>query len=157
MPKKITKILVCALVVILTTALGVNITHAQGNGSEDPCKAALESARNGSWIQSSFPVKDCLKTEGQNVDLIPSEGAPSQPGQPTGIAGALVKIIDFLVKIIASIALIVFIIGALLTIVSEGKEDRVEKGKNAMVYSLIGLAICMFAFIIVAFVQSILF
>lgn len=106
-------------------------------------------------IPDTFNVNTYLQAPGQ-TSFVPTNAAEAN-GNDKGIVGVVIKAIDLLVKVTASLALIVFIIGALLTMVSEGKEDRLEKGKNAMVYSLIGLVITGFAFIIVAFVQSILF
>ena len=117
-------------------------------------------------MPESFSVGNCLKADGQEGSkFIPKKGAVGPDGQPADantestnqVANVLINVIDFFVKIVGSVALVVFIAGALLTIVSEGKEDRIEKGKSAMLYALIGLAIAMFSFLIVTFVQSILF
>lgn len=74
-----------------------------------------------------------------------------------GILKVIVDAIDLLVKLTGSLALIVFIIGALLTVVSEGQQDKLEKGKTAMLYAVYGILISLMAFVIVTFVQSILF
>lgn len=119
-----------------------------------------EAPVGGPLVPDSFPVNKYLKLDDQKSYVPPKDTPPPKAGEaapPTGIVAILLRAIDLFVKLIGSIALIVFILGALLTIVSEGKEDRLEKGKTAMVYSLIGLVLTFFAFIIVAFVQSILF
>lgn len=105
-------------------------------------------------MPDTFSVNKYLKTEEQ-TSMVP-DSAAADPNS-TGVVGFLIKAIDLFVKIIGAIALVVFILGALLTILSEGKEDRLEKGKSAMVYALIGLIITFMAFIIVSFVQSIFF
>lgn len=74
-----------------------------------------------------------------------------------GIVKIIVDAIDLLVKLTGSLALIVFIVGALLTVVSEGQQDKLEKGKTAMLYAVYGIIISLMAFVIVTFVQSILF
>ncbi|MBI2638803.1 hypothetical protein HYW83_04410 [Candidatus Peregrinibacteria bacterium] len=110
--------------------------------------AASESVKK-SPIDETFNVAKHLTTTGQGTSTVSTDSG--------GIANFIVKVIDLLVKIIGSVALIVFILGALLTVTSEGKEDRLEKGKTAMLYALIGLIIAFFSFIIVTFVQSIFF
>lgn len=120
-------------------------------GSEIPAPAsapAPENAAENDPIPDRFDI-GVLKAEGQvsPKDLIERGGAVQ----------FAVKIIDLFVKIVALLSLVVFMLGALLTIVSEGKDDRLEKGKSAMMFALIGLVISGFSFIIVTFVQSILF
>lgn len=110
--------------------------------------AAGDSAKK-SPIDETFDVSTHLTTKGQGTSTTSADSG--------GIANFIVKVIDLLVKLIGSVALIIFILGALLTVTSEGKEDRLEKGKTAMLYALIGLIIAFFSFIIVSFVQSIFF
>lgn len=147
------------LLLILVFAIGVfanplKVVMAKGQlvASSDECK--LET-KPGESIPSSFPVGKCLKTETQKT-YTPASDAENNPGQK-GLTAIFVKVVNLLTGIIGSISLIVFIIGALLTIVSEGKEDRLEKGKNAMFYAIIGLIVALMSFIIVSFVQSILY
>lgn len=139
-----------SLAIALSGILGVNLVFANNH-----CK--LESTP-GEAIPSTFPVGDCLTAEGQS-SLVPTGDAAGTTtiSGSSGIGGILVKAIDLLVKFIASLALIVFIVGALLTVTSEGKEDRLEKGKTAMLYAIVGLLVAGFSFIIVTFVQSVLF
>lgn len=106
-------------------------------------------------MPETFSVNEYLKTEEQ-TSMVPDSATAADPNSK-GVVGFLIKAIDLFVKIIGAIALVVFILGALLTILSEGKEDRLEKGKSAMIYALIGLVITLMAFIIVSFVQSIFF
>jgi hypothetical protein len=129
---------------------------AAGGATGAPATPA--PAGNTSAVSDTFNVNQFLTTKDQKTYVPAGDAATSiDPTQSSGVIIILLKAIDLFVKIIGSIALIVFILGAILTITSEGKEDRLEKGKTAMVYALIGLVITFFSFIIVAFVQSILF
>mgnify|MGYP001613525332 CR=1 FL=1 len=112
-------------------------------------QAVFAEGTSTSAIDETFNVATHLITPGQGTSTVSAESG--------GIANFIVKVIGFLVKIIGSVALVVFILGALLTMSSEGKQDRLEKGKTAMLYALIGLIIAFFSFIIVTFVQSIFF
>lgn len=102
-------------------------------------------------IPETFPVGEHLSTKDQTSFV------PSEKNKEGGITFVIVRAIDLLIRFIGGIALIVFIVGALLTVASEGKSDRLEKGKNAMVYAIIGLLIALLSFIIVKYVESILF
>ena len=122
-----------------------------GSGSEN----TPSSSGSPQSIPSTFDTRQ-LKLYNQK-SYVPDGNTANPDPSTTGIIGFLIKVVSLFVKIIASLSLLIFIIGALMAISSEGKEDRLEKGKNAMLYAVIGLVIALFSFIIVAFVQSILF
>ncbi len=124
-----------------------------GDGQNADGGDAADQTQNGGG-QGSFDVNKYLKL-GKQTSLVPGGKSTSQT--PTGIKGFAVYVIDLFVKVIGSLALIIFIAGALLTITSEGKEDRLEKGKTAMLYAVIGMVIALMSFIIVTFVQSIFY
>jgi len=65
------------------------------------------------------------------------------------IIGRLVKAV---IGIAGSIALAVFIYGGVLWMFSAGNPDKVAKGKNAMMYAAIGLAVIFLSYTLVAFV-----
>ncbi|PIQ77238.1 hypothetical protein COV82_05585 [Candidatus Peregrinibacteria bacterium CG11_big_fil_rev_8_21_14_0_20_46_8] len=123
---------------------------------------ALAHPHPGVVIPDHVHVGDVFSTEGQS-DFIPNDpnADPNAVGtaqDPQGLIGFVIfRVIDTLVFLIGSVALIVFIIGGLLLITAEGKEDRLEKGKNAMLYAIIGVVVAFFSFLIVSFVQTILF
>jgi len=107
----------------------------------------------GKSIPDTFNVNQ-LQAPGQK-SYVPGKEIPD----PThsGVVSILVNVISLFVKIISSISLIVFIIGALLVITSEGKEDVLEKGKSAMLYSVIGIVVALLSFVIVTFVRSVFY
>lgn len=150
MPRYLIKFLILTTLVALF-AVNFGATAVFADPPDPPATAddAVEPIK----MPDTFSVNKYLKTDEQ-TSMVP--GTTSDPAS-TGVVGFLIKAIDLFVKIIGAIALVVFILGALLTILSEGKEDRLEKGKSAMVYALIGLVITFMAFIIVSFVQSIFF
>ena len=134
-------------------ALGF-IVPQEARQQEQPAAAPTQSGTPAS-IPDSFDVNKQLTAPGQTT-YVPTY-AQAQSGEPSGAVKFTLKVINLMVMVIASLALIVFIIGALLTIASEGKEDRLEKGKTAMLYAIVGIIVAFMSFIIVAFVQSILF
>lgn len=58
-------------------------------------------------------------------------------------------VIDYLLKIAVGIAVLAICIGGILYIVSVGDPGLIEMGKNAMKNALIGIVICVLAFIII--------
>ena len=56
---------------------------------------------------------------------------------------------DILLSIIGGIALIAFLYGGFVLILSEGNSEKIEKGKGAMVAALIGLAVVFGAYLMV--------
>lgn len=123
-------------------------------------------------VPDSFAVGKCLSTKGQRGSKFMPKPIGVERGQvgpananeananfneETSARTILINAIDIFVKLIATLSLIVFIIGAVITIVSQGKDELIDRGKNAMIASMIGLAVAMFSFIIVTFVQSIFF
>ena len=121
---------------------------------KNPCGADVS---NGKSIPDTFSVGDCLTTSGQRSSQFVPKKAGQDPKNSSDIRMVIVNAISLLIKLIGALALVVFIIGALLTITSEGKSDTIEKGKTAMIMAVIGLILAFMSFVIVTFVQSILF
>lgn len=132
----------------------------------DPCELITKDGSKG-MIPEGFNVGKCLKVEDQgDTFLPPGAGGAGDQGPPTPdqvlkierpIAYVLIRAIGYLTSFVGGVALIVFIIGAIITIASQGKDDMLTKGKDTMKYALIGLVIALFSFMIVSVVQSVLF
>lgn len=153
MPRYLIKFLILTtLVALFAVNFGATAVFAEPPDTTATASDEVEPIK----MPDTFSVNKYLKTEEQ-TSMVPGTTSDATSATSTGVVGFLIKAIDLFVKIIGAIALVVFILGALLTILSEGKEDRLEKGKSAMVYALIGLVITFMAFIIVSFVQSIFF
>ena len=56
--------------------------------------------------------------------------------------------------VVGIIAVIMIIIGGFYYMTSQGEPERVQKGKNTILYGIIGLIICLSAFAIVNFVLA---
>ena len=96
---------------------------------------------------------DLVKILASGID-IKSQVNNAQPG--TGNTGTLdsnVKgIIDFIIGFVAAIAVIAIIIGGVLMTTSQGDAGKVKKGKDAIIAGVVGLIVCLLAFLIVDFV-----
>lgn len=60
-----------------------------------------------------------------------------------------IDLANVLLSIIGGIALIAFLYGGFILILSEGNSEKIEKGKGAMVAALIGLAVVFGAYLLV--------
>ena len=62
------------------------------------------------------------------------------------------NIINFILGFVGTIALILFIYGGFTWMLSAGSPDKVKKGKNIIVWAVIGLFVVFTAYILVRFV-----
>lgn len=100
---------------------------------------------------NSFNVGDILTTKGQKQEYL-NDASGNAP-----IVAAILDVIEFIIRVVGAIAILLIIIGGLYMIISEGSEDRLEKGKTILTSAIIGLVISMFSYLIVRFVQSIFY
>lgn len=68
--------------------------------------------------------------------------------------GVIREAVSLLARIVSIFALIVFIIGTFFLITANGEENQIEKGKNAITYSLIGIIVVLLSYTIVRLVQG---
>ncbi|HAU40303.1 MAG: hypothetical protein UV80_C0001G0061 [Candidatus Peregrinibacteria bacterium GW2011_GWF2_43_17] len=98
----------------------------------------------------SFDVGELLTTEGQEQGYLDDEDqAP--------ILGFILDVIDFLIKVIGTFCMILIIIGGLLMLSSQGDDSKVQKGKAIITQAIIGLILSLTSYILVTFVQSLLY
>ncbi|MBT5338589.1 hypothetical protein HN858_00295 [Candidatus Falkowbacteria bacterium] len=62
------------------------------------------------------------------------------------------NVITFLIGLTGSIALVMFIYGGSLWLISAGREDYVKKGTQTMVWAVIGLAVIFSSYLIIQFI-----
>jgi myosin heavy subunit len=67
----------------------------------------------------------------------------------------ILRAIDFAIKIMGSIAVLIIIIAGFILVISTGNDSRIEQGKNAIKYAIIGLVLAFMSYTIVLFVQAI--
>ena len=62
------------------------------------------------------------------------------------------KIINYAMGIIGSLALVMFIYGGAVWMLSRGNQEQVSKGKNIIIWATLGLAIIFTAYALIRFV-----
>lgn len=105
-------------------------------------------------------VDSCVENPpslGQVDPKLPSltQVEPQELPNPLGISDVnlfIARVINFVLGLIGSVSLLMFIYGGLTWMTSAGAGDRIKKGRDIIVWSVIGLAIVFTAYIMVKFV-----
>ena len=84
----------------------------------------------------------------QVVDLSPLPN--SNTGDPASIAVGRIFLI--VMTILGAVSFLMVVIGGVRYILSEGSPESMSKAKGTIIYSLVGLVICMSAYAIVSLV-----
>ena len=82
------------------------------------------------------------------------------PGKPGGVPTAtnandlIMKIINWLLAFIGSLAVLMIVIAGIMYITSAGDEGRVDKAKSYLTYAVVGLVVALLGYVIVLTVGS---
>lgn len=112
------------------------------------------AGNNEELTETTFPVKDILRLPGTGA-------AADQPGayyndpNYSPVVSFILRVINFAMKIIGSIAIILFIIAGFMMMFAGGNQQNLDKAKDIFKYALIGLIVAFLSYVIVIFVQSI--
>ena len=68
------------------------------------------------------------------------------------LVGNITNIINAVIAVLGIVCVVVMIIGGINYMTSSGDAGKVKKGKDTILYGLIGLIICVLAFALVNFV-----
>lgn len=80
-----------------------------------------------------------------------ANGCPGS-GNTADFSTVIVNILNGIIAILGSIAVIFIVVGGINYMTSQGDPSKVQKAKNTIFYAIIGLIICALAFAIVNFV-----
>ena len=82
---------------------------------------------------------------------------PAGTGLPAGsIIGIVTNLMNWLLLFIGILGVIGFIIAGILYLTAAGDEEQIEKAKNAMVYSIIGIIVALLGVIVLQAAQGFL-
>ncbi len=90
---------------------------------------------------------------------VDSRGILQIEGQTSfsSFSGWLGKAIDLLVKMVGVVALVFVVVAGFRLVVAAGNDNEIQKAKSMLQYSIIGLVITLLAYLIVIFIQGILY
>lgn len=105
---------------------------------------------------ATFDVGKTLKLEDQDGAYFKKTDTGFEKDR-SPIVKAIVNIIEFVTKIIGSVAIILIILGGLILVVSQGEQTMIDKGKEIIKFSFFGLMIVFASYTIGIFIQSIFY
>lgn len=79
---------------------------------------------------------------------------PDQVGSDNNLEGNIINILNGVIGVLSFVCVVVIIIGGVTYMTSSGDAGKVKKGKDTILYGVIGLVVCVLAFAIVNFVIS---
>ncbi|MDO8598692.1 MAG: pilin [bacterium] len=82
----------------------------------------------------------------------PIGGTTANPGGTSDVPHLLGNVLRALFGVLGSIALLMFIYGGFLWLTSGGAAEKIQKGKETMVWAILGIAVIFASFAIVSFV-----
>lgn len=94
-----------------------------------------------------------LLLRAQDIVLPEGAGLPSGEG---GIAPILEGVVNWLLVIFISLAVIAFVISGIWYLTAAGNEERMEKGKKGVIWSIIGVVVGLMGFVILQTVDTLL-
>ena len=84
----------------------------------------------------------------------PLTGKTTFDEKTEGIPTLLGRVINAILGIVGSLALVMFIYGGIIWMTSSGNAEQVTKGKNIVIWATIGLVVIFSAYALVSFVLT---
>ena len=132
-----------------TLAATVNCLCSKGTNSE----VADCAACNALCVKQASVVSVC------SPKATPKLATPGSIPDPIGTVDVnflIARIINLILGLVGSISLLLFLYGGVTWMTSAGSADKVKKGRDIVIWAVIGLAVVFLAYILVTFViQSI--
>jgi hypothetical protein len=101
---------------------------------------------------SCAEIKDSTSADRPSSAGQTTAGKLTNPLGTTSLPKLIGRVISAFLGIVGSIALLMFIYGGFLWMTSHGNEQQITKGKNVLVWAIIGLAVIFLSYTLVGFV-----
>lgn len=146
-----------SVTVIAALAMPVVVSAACSAGQvEDPatgiCGPALTEPGGSSGSSSSSSAGSGSGGGSSTILLNPIGGTATNPSGVSSVPVLLGNVLRALFGVLGSIALLMFIYGGFVWLTSGGNPDNIKKGKDTMVWAVLGLAVIFTSYALVAFV-----
>lgn len=141
-----------------------NISEAASCLEQESCMKpsdGIECVARGACPGSSTSdsnYQECCKSKTSSNTIQPGEekmiflGEPIETNSLKGFMQAALAVSDWILGIVGSLSLLMFIYGGVMFIISGGSSQRVEQGKQIIIGSIIGLTIVFASYTIIRFV-----
>jgi len=101
------------------------------------------------------------KPEGVNNSFFRSLGelfgaSPNSPGGTTKIGDLIITVLEILLLVGGSTAVIFLVVGGYQYVVSRGNEEAMEKAKKTISSSIIGLIVIVMSFVVIRIITAVL-
>ena len=117
-----------------------------------PCGTKCGS---GNYEGCNTIMGDIVVTKTNIATSTSNNTAPQTLPNPLGITDInafIARIITFVLSLVGSVSLLLFVYGGITWMTSMGNDTKIKKGKDIVVWAVIGLAVVFFAYILVKFV-----
>lgn len=84
-----------------------------------------------------------------NIATDAPEFVSNVTGGQTSLRGLVLTIINFVLTFLGVLAVIMIIYGGMLYVTAGGAQEKVDKGKKILMYTVVGIVIIMLSFVIV--------
>lgn len=102
----------------------------------------------------SLPVLDVSAVSAKEQAQKGAE-ATELKGSSPDVPGIIKTVVNTMLFLVGALAVIMIIYGGILYTTSGGDSKRVEKAKNTLVYSIVGLVVAIFAYAVVYWVTDV--
>jgi len=137
-------IVVLALIAIVIGAI-LYITSAGNDSRMTLAKGAITAAMIGLAIGIAAP--SFLLQIGDILGWGPVTS--SLPPETRTLTAIALSVLQFLLSIVGTLAIIMLVVGGIMYMTAAGNEDRIDTGKKIVLYSIIGIAVALAALVIV--------
>jgi len=113
-------------------------------------KAADTATCQAVCVAAKATMKSC-----NPVGTVSTPDTPQTLPNPLGITDInafIARIINFVLSLVGSVSLLLFVYGGIIWMTSMGNDTKIKKGKDIVIWAVVGLAVVFFAYILVKFV-----
>jgi len=145
--------------------LSVFLISAQATLAADDCGTAsgteglscMDATQGTGCLSGHCPGDSsikCCKPKGASTGNITSSGGATLPNPlgTTNINTFAARIISYILGLVGTISLLLFVYGGLTWMTSAGNPSAVKKGRDILVWAVIGMAVVFTSYILVKFV-----
>lgn len=101
---------------------------------------------NFNFVSANNSVSNSIVPQGSKYD--------SGEYELDDLVGVGVNISNLILGIVGSLALLMFVIGGVLMLISAGNSEKVSKAKNILIAAVVGLALVFASYMIIEFVMD---
>lgn len=120
-------------------------------GCSDWCVSKGSSLLGSKANDEAFSKQYCGVATGSTGSSASGASIPNPLGT-TNINLVVSRIISYVLGLIGTVSLILFIYGGLIWMTSAGSPDKVKKGRDIIVWAVIGMAVVFTSYILVKFI-----